>query len=94
MAAANAIGPLEYADPHAARELLTALATDPLVLYAELRDAAGHPLARYAASDSVITAAGTRATPNELDEALQGAQGSAASGVRWQCQRLGEVPRQ
>ena len=47
VSAANAVAAIEYADPHAARELLSSLGREPGILYAELLDPAGRTLAQF-----------------------------------------------
>lgn len=81
--AGNAVSALEYADPHAARELLASFAAAPEVLHAELRDSVGRPLAHYVASDAVIAAATTHATRGELDEVIGDSAIPGPAGTHW-----------
>lgn len=69
--AANAVPAIEYADPHAARELLASLGREPGILHAELLDSASRPLAQFSASDSRLAAAATSATRSELAQVLE-----------------------
>ena len=83
VAAANAVAAIEYADPHAARELLASLGREPGILHAELLDAAGRPLAQFSASEPKLAAAKTAATRAELDEILQQASTGRAPQAYW-----------
>ena len=81
--AANAVSAIEYADPHAARELLSGLGREPGILYAELLDQAGRPLAQFAATDSRLAAADTAATRAELNQILQHDVSGPAHAAFW-----------
>lgn len=83
VSAANAVAAIEYADPHAARELLASLGREPGILYAELLDPAGRTLAQFAASDTRLAAADTVATRAELNQILQHEVTGAAKEPYW-----------
>jgi signal transduction histidine kinase len=83
LAAANAVAAIEYADPHAARELLSSLGREPGILYAELLDPAGRTLAQFVASDARLAAADTVVTRAELNQILQRGIGSRATESYW-----------
>ena len=83
VSAANAVAAIEYADPHAARELLASLGREPGILYAALLDPAGRTLAQFAASDTRLAAADTEATRAELDQILQHEVAGTAKEPYW-----------
>ena len=83
VAAANAVVAIEYADPHAARELLGSLGREPGILYAELLDPAGRTLAQFTASDARLAAADTAATRAELGQILQHEVTGSAKEPYW-----------
>ena len=83
VAAANAVAAIEYADPHAARELLGSLGREPGILYAELLDPAGRTLAQFTASDARLAAADTAATRAELGQILQHEVAGSAKEPYW-----------
>ncbi len=83
VSAANAVAAIEYADPHAARELLSSLGREPGILYAELLDPAGRTLAQFVASDARLAAADTSVTRAELDQPLQYEMSGASKEPYW-----------
>jgi len=83
VAAANAVAAIEYADPHAARELLSSLGREPGILYAELLDPAGRTLAQFVANDARLAAADTLVTRAELNQILQRGIASPAKEAYW-----------